>query len=79
MVSAACTEYRTVQVKEGSLANTYPQLTVKGTGFDRTLGGLEMDMRLRDMLAKNFEVSAFNQLASFSHSTSLCIHSPSSH
>ncbi len=52
------TEYRTTQIKEGSVANTYPQLTVKGTGFDRTLGGLEIDIRLRDMLAARFEVGA---------------------
>ena len=44
------------QVKEGGMLNTHPQLTVKGVGFDRTLGGLEMDIRLRDHLAKQFEV-----------------------
>lgn len=44
------------QVKEGGVLNTHPQLKVKGVGFDRTLGGLEMDMRLRDHLAKLFEV-----------------------
>ena len=43
-------------VKEGSLLNKHPQLTVKGVGFDRTLGGLEMDIRLRDFLAERFEV-----------------------
>ena len=29
---------------------TDPQLSVKGMGFDRTLGGLELDFRLRDLL-----------------------------
>ena len=38
------------------MANVHPQLAVKGTGYDRTLGGLEMDLRLRDHLAKIFEV-----------------------
>ncbi|XP_078492250.1 hypoxia up-regulated protein 1-like [Ciona intestinalis] len=31
-----------------------PQLSVKGVGFDRTLGGLEMELRLRDLLVKLF-------------------------
>ena len=51
------TEYKMVQMKEGGMLKTHPQLTVKGVGFDRTLGGLEMDIRLRDHLAKQFEVS----------------------
>ena len=38
------------------MANTYPQLAVKGVGYDRLLGGLEIDIRLRDHLARNFEV-----------------------
>jgi len=31
-----------------------PQLAVKGMGFDRTLGGLEFDFRLRDLLVERF-------------------------
>ncbi|KFM81998.1 hypothetical protein X975_18921, partial [Stegodyphus mimosarum] len=31
-----------------------PQLAVKGVGFDHTLGGLEMQLRLRDHFAKAF-------------------------
>ena len=38
------------------MVNTHPQLAVKGTVFDRTLGGLEMEFRLRDFLAGKFEV-----------------------
>lgn len=53
-------EYKKVQVKEGSVANMYPQLTVKGTGHDRTLGGMEMEIRLRDHLAKIFDVCLFS-------------------
>ena len=45
-------------MKEGGTAHIEPQLAVKGIGFDRTLGGLEMDMRLRDHLAKAFTVSS---------------------
>jgi len=33
---------------------TEPQLSVKGVGFDRSLGGLEMDLRLRDHLVQLF-------------------------
>ena len=43
-------------MKEGGVLNTHPQLAVKGVGYDRTLGGLEVDIRLRDHLARNFEV-----------------------
>ena len=38
------------------MANTHPQLAVKGAGFDRSLGGLEMDLRLRKYLADQFDV-----------------------
>jgi hypoxia up-regulated 1 len=51
---ATIVEYRTVQVKVGEKAEVVPQLTVKGVGYDRTLGGLEMDFRLRDHLLKEF-------------------------
>jgi len=37
-------------VKVNGIAD--PQLTVKGVGFDRSLGGLEMEFRLRDLLIK---------------------------
>ena len=58
-------EYRKAQVKEGTLVNVHPQLTVKGTGFSRLLGGLEMDIRLQLHLAKLFQVS---------HGFVLCLH-----
>ena len=58
-LSSSCrAEYRKVQLKEGGVLNTHPQLAVKGVGYDRTLGGLEVDVRLRDHLARNFEVCA---------------------
>ncbi|CAI8027668.1 Hypoxia up-regulated protein 1 (Fragment) [Geodia barretti] len=53
--TASIIEYRKAQVKEGSVANTYPQLSVKGVGYDHLLGGLEIDIRLRDHLARSFE------------------------
>ena len=41
-------------MKVGTMVETNPQLTVKGVGFDRTLGALEITLRLRDHLAKLF-------------------------
>ncbi|NXV55033.1 HYOU1 protein, partial [Molothrus ater] len=51
--STVCTivTYQTVKTKD---SGTHPQLQIQGIGFDRTLGGLEMELRLRDYLAKLF-------------------------
>ncbi|XP_069643925.1 hypoxia up-regulated protein 1 isoform X2 [Haliaeetus albicilla] len=51
--STVCTivTYQTVKTKD---SGTQPQLQIQGIGFDRTLGGLEMELRLRDHLAKLF-------------------------
>nr|XP_033774968.1 hypoxia up-regulated protein 1 isoform X2 [Geotrypetes seraphini] len=51
--STTCTivTYSTVKTKD---SGTQPQLQIRGVGFDRTLGGLEMELRLRDHLAKLF-------------------------
>ncbi|XP_033641223.1 hypoxia up-regulated protein 1-like [Asterias rubens] len=46
--------YQIVKTKEKTFVETNPQLVVKGLGFDRTLGGLEIDLRLRDYLAETF-------------------------
>nr|XP_020501728.1 hypoxia up-regulated protein 1 isoform X1 [Labrus bergylta] len=49
--TATIVSYQTVKTKE---AGTQPQLQIRGVGFDRGLGGFEMDLRLRDHLAKLF-------------------------
>ncbi|XP_063799542.1 hypoxia up-regulated protein 1 [Pseudophryne corroboree] len=51
--STTCTivTYQTTKTKD---SGTQPQLQVLGVGFDRTLGGLEIDLRLRDRLAVLF-------------------------
>ncbi|KAF4081979.1 hypothetical protein AMELA_G00146540 [Ameiurus melas] len=49
--TATIVTYQTVKTKE---AGTQPQLQIRGVGFDRTLGGFEMELRLRDHLAKIF-------------------------
>lgn len=52
--SATLVSYQTVKVKDRGYVETHPQLTILGMGFDRTLGGLEIQIRLRDYLAKKF-------------------------
>ncbi|KAF7656509.1 hypothetical protein LDENG_00040020 [Lucifuga dentata] len=49
--TATIVTYQTVKTKD---AGTQPQLQIRGVGFDRGLGGFEMDLRLRDHLAKLF-------------------------
>ncbi|KAK3522023.1 hypothetical protein QTP70_021384 [Hemibagrus guttatus] len=49
--TATIVTYQTVKTKE---TGTQPQLQIRGVGFDRTLGGFEMELRLRDHLAKIF-------------------------
>ncbi|XP_044147403.1 hypoxia up-regulated protein 1 isoform X2 [Bufo gargarizans] len=51
--STTCTivTYQTTKTKESGIQ---PQLQIRGVGFDRSLGGLEVDLRLRDRLAKLF-------------------------
>lgn len=46
--------YQTVKTKERGYVETHPQLTVIGVGYDRTLGGLDIQLRLRDYLATKF-------------------------
>jgi len=53
--TATIVGYSTVKVKDRGYSETVPQLVVKGVGFDITLGGLEMDMRMRDHLVKGFK------------------------
>ncbi|XP_035900000.1 hypoxia up-regulated protein 1 [Anopheles stephensi] len=50
--SAAVVSYQLV--KDKATRETHPVVQVLGVGFDRTLGGLEMQVRLRDYLGKEF-------------------------
>ncbi|RWS23415.1 Heat shock protein 70: conserved site-containing protein-like protein, partial [Leptotrombidium deliense] len=52
--SASIAAFQLVKTKEKGYVETNPQVVIKGVGFDRTLGGLEMQLRLRDHLAKLF-------------------------
>ncbi|XP_055963542.1 hypoxia up-regulated protein 1 isoform X2 [Sorex fumeus] len=60
--STVCTivTYQTVKTKE---AGMQPQLQIRGVGFDRTLGGLEMELRLREHLADLFNEQRKGQKA----------------
>ncbi|XP_007441553.1 hypoxia up-regulated protein 1 [Python bivittatus] len=51
--STVCTivTYQTLKTKDSGIQ---PQLQIRGVGFDRMLGGLGMELRLRDHLAKLF-------------------------
>ncbi|XP_077360542.1 hypoxia up-regulated protein 1 isoform X2 [Festucalex cinctus] len=49
--TATIVTYQTVKTKD---SGTQPQLQIRGVGFDRGLGGFEMDLRLRDHLAGLF-------------------------
>ncbi|XP_018328406.1 hypoxia up-regulated protein 1 [Agrilus planipennis] len=52
--TATIVSYQTIKIKEKGFVEMHPQLTVIGYGYDRTLGGLEMTLRLRDYLATKF-------------------------
>lgn len=52
--TATIASYQTIKTKDRGYTETNPQVTVLGLGYDRSLGGLEMQLRLRDYLAKNF-------------------------
>ncbi|CAN2387882.1 regulation of endoplasmic reticulum stress-induced neuron intrinsic apoptotic signaling pathway [Pristimantis euphronides] len=51
--STTCTivTYQTTKTKDSGIQ---PQLQIRGVGFDRTLGGFEIDLRLQEHLAKLF-------------------------
>ncbi|XP_050731958.1 hypoxia up-regulated protein 1-like [Eriocheir sinensis] len=53
--TATIAAYQTVKIKERGYSETNPQVTILGVGYDRLLGGLAMQLRLRDHLAKKFE------------------------
>ncbi|XP_064595263.1 hypoxia up-regulated protein 1-like isoform X2 [Liolophura sinensis] len=52
--TATVVGYQVVKTKEGTIVETNPQVVVKGVGFDKTLGGLEITLRLRKHLAQLF-------------------------
>lgn len=51
---ATIATYQMVKSKERGFTETNPQVTIRGVGYDRQLGGLEMQLRLRDHLGRAF-------------------------
>ncbi|CAG0915624.1 unnamed protein product [Notodromas monacha] len=51
---ATVASYQIAKTKERGFVETNPQVSIIGIGYDRTLGGLEMQLRLRDHLANVF-------------------------
>lgn len=52
--TATLVSYQTIKTKERGYVETLPQATIIGVGYDRTLGGLEMQLRLQKYLAQKF-------------------------
>ncbi|ERL94524.1 hypothetical protein D910_11801 [Dendroctonus ponderosae] len=52
--TATLVSYQNVKTKERGFVETHPQVQILGVGYDRTLGGLEIQLRLRDYLAEKF-------------------------
>uniref|UniRef100_A0A023GPD1 Hypoxia up-regulated protein 1 n=1 Tax=Amblyomma triste TaxID=251400 RepID=A0A023GPD1_AMBTT len=52
--TATIVSYQTVKTKDKILAEHVPQLSIKGVGYDRFLGGLEFKLRLGERFAKEF-------------------------
>ncbi|KAI4462648.1 hsc70cb isoform g-related [Holotrichia oblita] len=52
--TASIVSLQNVKTKERGYVETHPQISVIGVGYDRTLGGIEIQIRLRDHLAKKF-------------------------
>ncbi|XP_012231741.2 hypoxia up-regulated protein 1 isoform X2 [Linepithema humile] len=53
--TATIVSYQNMKTKERGFVETNPYVTVLGVGYDRTLGGLEMQIRLQNYLAKEFD------------------------
>ncbi|KYN00925.1 Hypoxia up-regulated protein 1 [Cyphomyrmex costatus] len=53
--TATVVSYQNIKTKERGFLETNPYVTVLGVGYDRTLGGLEMQIRLQHYLAQEFD------------------------
>lgn len=53
--TATIVSYQNVKTKEKGFIETNPHVTILGVGYDRTLGGLEVQIRLQHYLAKEFD------------------------
>ena len=53
--SCSIVTFNVIKSKENGYLEEIPQLTVRSVAFDRTLGGLEFQIRLRDYFGKKFQ------------------------
>lgn len=51
---ATIASYQMVKTKDKGYSEINPVVTIKGVGFDRTLGGLAMQLKLQNYLAESF-------------------------
>ncbi|XP_063982938.1 hypoxia up-regulated protein 1 isoform X2 [Diachasmimorpha longicaudata] len=52
--TATVVSYQNVKTKDRGYVETHPQVSILGVGYDRTLGGLEVQTRLQHYLAEEF-------------------------
>lgn len=52
--TATIVSYQVVKTKERGFVESHPQASIVGVGYDRSLGGLDMQLRLRDYLGQKF-------------------------
>lgn len=52
--TASIVSYQVIKTKERGFVESHPQASIIGVGYDRSLGGLEIQLRLRDYLAQKF-------------------------
>merc|ERR1711981_202895 len=52
--SASVVSFQVIKSKERGFTETHPQTQILGLSYDRTLGGLELRIRLRNYLAEEF-------------------------
>ncbi|KAG2214044.1 hypothetical protein INT46_004959 [Mucor plumbeus] len=60
---ASIVTFSNVETKDGKKTRSAPQLEVRGVGFDRTLGGHELDVRLQQLLATEFMKANGNRVS----------------
>ncbi|EPB81765.1 hypothetical protein HMPREF1544_11515 [Mucor circinelloides 1006PhL] len=60
---ASIVTFSNVETKDGKISKTAPQLEVRGVGFDRTLGGHELDVRLQQLLIAGFMKANGNRVS----------------
>ncbi|KAF1804289.1 heat shock protein 70 family [Mucor lusitanicus] len=60
---ASIVTFSNVETKDGKISRSAPQLEVRGVGFDRTLGGHELDVRLQQLLVAGFMKANGNRVS----------------